>query len=630
MLGIDSRLKDLNLYETCLEQNKLTRDAYLLFNEQKNIPGIILLSNEKFTGMISRKRFFEIMSRPFSLELYLKRTLETLFNEFNFSSCILPDNTYISDASRIALQRESDQIWEPVIIKSGNSLKLLDIDELLIAHSEVHSFLIGKLERSMAYVNNLLNNTGEGLLTFDENLMVEPSYSIECKSIFGKDIYAEYIPDLFYPRDSPDNIYFSKILKSILKKNSKIEIEIYIPLLPEELIINNKNINIRYKVINNPDTGMPGKMMLILTDITEKKNLENAILKERNLLSMILKIIIDKKEFIELKEEYESFYTTGVFEILRDENNFPDSLHEILRIIHTFKGNFAQFDLANTTEGLHNLETEIIKFEKEGKTSIQNLRQHIKDSALNDRLNDDLSLLNKKLGETFLINKNTITLEIDEIKKIEDEILTIPNSAIRLKILNKIKLIQALPFKTLLKSYPPYFYRLAEKIEKPINQFDIEGENIKVNPDYYREFCKTLSHVFRNALIHGIEDPEERLLKRKDGRGNINCSISAVSSNILLRITDDGRGIDIDKIKETASGKGYAGIENMNVFDENTIISLIFQDGFSTKTEVTNHSGRGYGLSAVNSELDKIKGKVKIITKKDIGTEFQFILPIVI
>lgn len=132
-------------------------------------------------------------------------------------------------------------------------------------------------------------------------------------------------------------------------------------------------------------------------------------------------------------------------------------------------------------------------------------------------------------------------------------------------------------------------------------------------------FCKTLIHLFRNAVDHGIETPDERLDAGKEEQGRLACQIDGQNGWIMISISDDGRGIDAEKLLAKAN--------HLGIICQDDPSRLIFEDGFSTKEQVSALSGRGVGLSAVKAECKKLGGYIDIETTIGQGTVFHFFLP---
>jgi len=181
--------------------------------------------------------------------------------------------------------------------------------------------------------------------------------------------------------------------------------------------------------------------------------------------------------------------------------------------------------------------------------------------------------------------------------------------------------LRYLHIKDILSPYCEYAIDLANRLEKPIKPFEIEGGEIKVDPLKFAPFSKSLVHVFRNAIDHGIEDIESRLEAEKDELGTIECSVTNDQTHILLTIKDDGGGIDADRIREKLGAAGA-------IMSDQQAYMMIFSDSFSTKDEVSEISGRGIGLSAVKDEIEKLGGNIILDTKKGTGTTFMFKIPI--
>lgn len=138
-LSLHSTLAELPSYNKTVDVAHLTKVVVKLFEEDTLIPGVILKRNGLFYGMISRRRFLKRMSRPYALEIFLKRPLSTLYNVENFPVNILPEHTPILDAAQFVLERQEGQMYEPVVIETQEGgYSLIDVPLLLYAQSHIH------------------------------------------------------------------------------------------------------------------------------------------------------------------------------------------------------------------------------------------------------------------------------------------------------------------------------------------------------------------------------------------------------------------------------------------------------------------------------------------------------------
>ncbi|WP_414579413.1 sensor histidine kinase [Anabaena sp. CCY 9402-a] len=147
-LQLDSTLKELPMWEIQIELNLPGNKLIKHFEQEPLLPGIILTQNETFVGMMSRRRFFEHMSRPYSFGLFSMRPIETLYNFLQPDVFILDQDMLIVEATQLVLQRSPELVYEPIIIKnqSGN-YGIVDFHQLLLANSHIHSLTLNKLQR---------------------------------------------------------------------------------------------------------------------------------------------------------------------------------------------------------------------------------------------------------------------------------------------------------------------------------------------------------------------------------------------------------------------------------------------------------------------------------------------------
>jgi two-component system chemotaxis sensor kinase CheA len=164
------------------------------------------------------------------------------------------------------------------------------------------------------------------------------------------------------------------------------------------------------------------------------------------------------------------------------------------------------------------------------------------------------------------------------------------------------------------------------KLIKPVQI--VSSDIIMVDGERYYNFVKVLGHVFRNAVKHGIEEPAQRVKDGKSELGEISFAVKRCHNSIVLEVSDDGRGIDVEKLKETAMNKGLYNAEELNRCEQDDLMRLVFIDGISATDIPDELAGRGEGLAAVLKELQLLGGRVEIDSARNIGTTFKFTLPL--
>jgi signal transduction histidine kinase len=180
-LCINSTLADLDLNDISIETNKTVSDALKLLRKNQMVPGIIILSHGFFKGMISRTKLFDCMSRPFSNELYLNRSIGFLLDNNPINKALeFASDTLIADATLASLQRPADLLFEPVVVLFfDGSSKILDIHQLLLAQSQIHMLLVESLRKANEFKSEMLSIAAHDLKNPLNSIMGISSIIIE-------------------------------------------------------------------------------------------------------------------------------------------------------------------------------------------------------------------------------------------------------------------------------------------------------------------------------------------------------------------------------------------------------------------------------------------------------------------
>lgn len=187
--------------------------------------------------------------------------------------------------------------------------------------------------------------------------------------------------------------------------------------------------------------------------------------------------------------------------------------------------------------------------------------------------------------------------------------------------------IRMVPINGVFNRFPRMVRDISKELEKDINLV-IEGEDTEIDRGMIDEVADPLIHIIRNSLDHGIERPREREDKGKSGQGTLKIGAFQEGNSVIIEISDDGAGINSEKVKKKAIEKGLITSEEANSINESGIFNLIMLPGFSTAESVSNISGRGVGLDAVKEKIESLGGSIEIISIKDKGTTFQIRLPL--
>lgn len=184
-----------------------------------------------------------------------------------------------------------------------------------------------------------------------------------------------------------------------------------------------------------------------------------------------------------------------------------------------------------------------------------------------------------------------------------------------------------LPVAQVFNRFPRMVRDLAHKLGKEIN-FIVEGKDTELDRNVIEVISDPLIHLLRNAVDHGIEPPEERIRAGKPPAGTILLKAFHQENHIVILVKDDGRGMDVEKIRAKAVERGLVDPEMAARLPEREVLNFVFVPGFSTAQEVTDLSGRGVGLDVVKKNIEQINGHIEVTTVLGQGTEFEIKLPL--
>ncbi len=192
---------------------------------------------------------------------------------------------------------------------------------------------------------------------------------------------------------------------------------------------------------------------------------------------------------------------------------------------------------------------------------------------------------------------------------------------------NSVMKTRMQPIGRLFQKYPRIARDLARQLGKDV-ELVLAGEETEVDKTMIEDLADPLIHLIRNAVDHGVEGSEERLAAGKPSKSVVRLEARQEGDHIVLIIADDGRGMSPERIRAKAIEKGLISEEEANTLDERQSLHLIFLPGFSTKTQISDVSGRGVGMDVVKTNIQKLNGNIDIRSEPGKGSVFIISLPL--
>ena len=514
------------------------------------------------------------------------------------------------------VQQESNNALKQTLVVSGIVLAFL---LLLIATVLIFSLRVLRQanlnleeqvsERTRA-IQNLLDFSGVGYITFGPDLKINPEISRECYSIFGRSIAGENIAQALFS-SSQRQEDFSDAMELVFSGTSQPEV--VFDVLDSKTDIDTKTIEMSFRLVDG------STIMGQLRDISENEELQRTLEKENTQREMVLKAVTSRRYFLSILSEAEELFA-ALEACIVDGNYHTDeeNNNNMVRDVHTFKANASFLKMARTSRLAHTLEEALIA---QGILSDEEpIGNEI--SELKKTFNDEVSSVVEILGREWLKGADKIEISLGLLestrKLVRDRC---PDDE---HLIRAIDVLSYLPLSTLFMRLGDMSRDLGATNGKRVNVV-IEDNDITVTPEQYQRLSNAVIHILRNMITHGVEFPRHREKAGKDPAGNIKIHSIMEGEYIRIRISDDGAGLSMKKITEQARKIGR--LKEGESLKTKDLVKMIFEPGFSTSDTVTAVAGRGFGLAAVKESIYNMGGKIRVSTAQGRGTAFVIMIP---
>lgn len=213
--------------------------------------------------------------------------------------------------------------------------------------------------------------------------------------------------------------------------------------------------------------------------------------------------------------------------------------------------------------------------------------------------------------------------KIDRLMELADKLVASGETKLSLEIQRAVKAMRVVPLTATFQKMHRIVFDISRKLGKDVG-FEMVGDTTEVDKNIAEHISDPLMHLVRNAVDHGIESPEERTQAGKSERGCVTLSAGIESGELWISVSDNGRGLDREKILESAVKRGFIDdpVKPYSAYSDKEVFLLITRPGFSTSENVTEYSGRGVGMDVVMQNIGDLGGTLDIESTKGVGTVF--------
>lgn len=249
-------------------------------------------------------------------------------------------------------------------------------------------------------------------------------------------------------------------------------------------------------------------------------------------------------------------------------------------------------------------------------SSVQTVRVDIK------KLDDLMNLVAELVISRSRLESISAAIQNKQLDEVLEQV-----GRLTLELRDNVFKARMVPVETVFSRFPRLIRDLSRELKKEID-LEIYGGETELDRTVIDEIGDPLVHIIRNAADHGIESAEERLQKNKPEKGKIILKAYQEGNGVVIKIIDDGRGFDIERVKEKAVSQGLVSREALALMKDEEILEFTFLPGFSTAKQITEVSGRGVGMDVVKTKVNALGGFIKINSKFGEGTTIEIRLPL--
>lgn len=520
--------------------------------------------------------------------------------------------------------------------------ELGDVGERFNEMAESLALRTSELREKTNDIHNMLKNLPQGILTIVGEGKIHSEYSAYLETIFETNaLSGRHALDLLTGGSNigVDARAQQEASLSACLGEDVINFEFNAHLLPEE--VHKPMADGRIKILEMTwapicdDFDTVEKVMVCVRDVTDIRRLQAESEHQKLELAMIGQILkVNQEKFHEFIDGARHFVAEN--EKLLTETQFasPEWVGQLFRNMHTVKGNARTYGLLYLTNVVHEAEQayDLLRTTNNARFDKQALLDQLGDVS---RVLEEYAHLNEiKLGRKgpgrrgsadkyLMLDRLQLETMISQLAAYDLSACSQATLAAALaQVQQDLRLIGTEPILGVLDGVFDSLPSLAKELGKEAPNLVVVDNGIHVRNQVSNLLSNVFMHLYRNAMDHGIETPAERHSKNKPSSGTIQLDVELQADKLLLRLTDDGRGLALKHIRQRAIEKGL--IDEAQAKEDPIVANLIFAAGFSTATQVTAISGRGVGMDAVQDFVKREGGSICLHLMDDaVGAEFR-------
>ncbi len=472
--------------------------------------------------------------------------------------------------------------------------------------------MLQEIQRKDSNMNSLLKGIPDAVFFFDRDGRISQETSGAALQIFPKLQQCQNIVDFFISHASLDAADAKGMLTLIWSNNHNFET--LTDLLPKKLHLSDTNVSggIQYRAELDPHRELT-RVIVVGTDLTAQELASRETSKQIEKVQRISAIGSSVETYLKGEADIFKMFVDVQGLVTSSKNNSLDR-GAAKRVLHSLKGSLSFFHFSEIAYIIHGIETDL-----EDGLPVEGLISDLQ------KAEGQFKSESKDICEIFNLNEEKKWTKVST-EKLNDLKRKSINAGSELSA-QIIALDEQHPSQLFMK-YSRYLKTLSERDGSKLLKLRIHPSSDEVNPSDLSSIENFFGHILRNSFDHGLEAMEMRNQLGKPPEGLIEIQIRKRNSNQLeIRIRDDGKGIQVERLVQKAVAKGLWSPTKAAQATEQEKINLIFIPGLSTQDEISESAGRGVGMDVVKNEIEKLGGTILVKTQLKQGTEFTICIP---
>lgn len=465
--------------------------------------------------------------------------------------------------------------------------EVTDLNQNLEGLVKVRTEALAQRERSLRLV---LDSTGDGIIGVRGDGTLTGESSAAAARWFGEARPGVSSAAYLFPEDEDAQVSFEMALEQLL--SGIFPWEAAVDQMPRRALRDGLFLELSYRQVDNDASDV--RLLVLVRDVTARVQSERAEQEAREQQTLVAKLLSDKQGF--------ATFVADAERLIQSLDTESDAA-AVKRNLHTLKGNVGLYGLTSVARACHTIEDRVA--ESGG------LPDPVDVAALGGLFRAKLTGI-----EAFLssIDHNVLEVKSDEHAALVSSLMDRKDYQEILRMVEVWTWSRTAEHLTRLRGQVEH---VAKRLGKRV-KVEVEHNDLRVPSTYLQAFWPTLVHVVRNAVDHGVEDAAVRARSGKPAEGHIKLRTWQSDTHLCIEVADDGGGIDLEAVRTKALQKG------LPIPPESQLAELVLADGFSTRDDVTDLSGRGVGLSATAEACRVEGGRLEIESEPGHGVRFVF------